>query len=68
MYGGGERRETKGVNAEAAKTQCGSLCVPCAAVPLATLSPRLTLCPLEGPFCPCHSRGTDVQHSGVGAR
>lgn len=46
MCGGGERRETKGVNAEAAKTQCGNLCAPCAAVPFATLSPRLTLCPL----------------------
>lgn len=65
MCGGGERRETKEVNAEAAKTQCGNLCASCAAVPLATLSPRLTLCPLEGPLCPRLSRGTDVQHSSV---
>lgn len=57
MCGGGERRETKGVNAEAAKTQCGNLCAPCAAVTLATLSPRLTLCPLEGPLCPASPAG-----------
>lgn len=37
--------------------------VPQCLLPL--LSPRLTLCPLEGPLCPRLFRGTDVQHSCV---